>query len=156
MHNGVYNEIPTPIKPPLIPISVDLIRIQILLMVRHQRIEAATLELHLLFVVLVVDDVRAALAALEDFRLLPLLLIINLTHGLRDALALVFMVQIFWIFVIHFNLTFDPLRLLLWILGAPWRIFRKQIILYKLIIFIIQMRIKLFLVHSSKCENRNL
>ena len=156
MHDGVDQEVPGALDVALVPICIYLISHLILLVIGHQRVEPSALELHLLFVVLVVDDVRAALAALEDFRLLALLLIINLTHGLRDALALVFMVQIFWIFVIHFNLTFDPLRLLLWILGAPWRIFRKQIILYKFIIFIIQMRIKLFLVHSSKCENRNL
>ena len=67
MHNGVYNEIPTPIKPPLIPISVNLIRIQILLMIRHQRIEAATLELHLLFVVLIFHKIATTLASSKAF-----------------------------------------------------------------------------------------
>ena len=98
MHDGVDQEVPGALDVALVPICIYLISHLILLVIGHQRVEPSALELHLLFVVLVVDDVRAALAALEDFRLLPLLLIINLTHGLRDALALVFMVQIFWIF----------------------------------------------------------
>tara|TARA_B110000285_G_scaffold233122_1_gene305963 strand:+ start:1792 stop:2136 length:345 start_codon:yes stop_codon:yes gene_type:complete len=53
-------------------------------------VQLAAFELHLLFVELVLDDVRASLAArATGLLLLSLLLVIDLAHGDRDGLAIV-------------------------------------------------------------------
>ena len=52
--------------------------------------QLASLELHLLFVELVLNDIRASLSAREATRLLlPLLLLIELVGGDRDTLAMI-------------------------------------------------------------------
>ena len=85
MKGRIKDEVPET-EASLVSIGVDLVRVFDL--VTNDLVKLAALELHLLLVVLVLDDVGGAFLPISVLAL-SLLLVVDLTHGYRDRLPIV-------------------------------------------------------------------
>ena len=89
MQDRVYDEVPHS-QGMLVPVSVDDVCVDVL--VTDEVVEFATFELHLLLVELVLVVISFHIIVGGHAGRLPLLLVVNLAHSVRDALAVIVIV----------------------------------------------------------------